>query len=476
MPGGANAPRERRVQWSIEPLKEKKETMRILWVHVLSLALLLASAGPGSADSKTWDLPTCVARALERNPEIRVLKLAVGEADEEISKSRAAFFPSLDLESSYTRTGEPQRVVAAHANNEPGVFDRDAFDTALTARLPLFEGGRRRAQVRIAELGKAAAVSRFDAGRQDLVLNVASGYYKILQLDRVLEATRGSRRALAAQEELVRHQLEVGRAAPVDHMKIQVRLASLDQKISSLEADRRVLLVFLGRLMGLDLKSRPLFDIAGTLETPHVEIPSMEEGVAEALRARPEHKTAVLNLDQARQAVRAALADIYPRIQAFGRYGLRNGLPYDQDDPSGAIDHEDTWAAGIQATLPLFRGGAVRASIRQARLREKQAQERLRAVDLQIREEVERAHARLRDSADRLQVTRSSVAVAEETLRIEQDKYQAGKNTVNDVLDAQAALLQAQVEYSQAQVDAQLALLEWRRAVGEDLTRLARAK
>ncbi|SHE49242.1 Outer membrane protein TolC [Desulfacinum infernum DSM 9756] len=450
--------------------------MPIFRVFALVLTLLLGLAGPGRAASEAWDLPACVERALAENPQIRDLELGVRAAGEEIAKSRAAFFPSLDLESSYTRTGEPQRIVPAHANNEPGAFDRDLLDTAVTARLALFEGGRRWAQVRIAELGKDLAVSRFESGRRDVVLNVASAYYKILQLDRVLEATRGSRRALAAQEELVRHQLDVGRAAPVDHMKIRVRVASLDQKISSLEADRRVLLVFLGRLMGLDLKGRADFDIAGALETPDLKLPTVEEGLAEAMGARPEHRTAALALEQARQAVRAARADVFPQIQAFGRYGLRNGLPYDQDGPSGAMDHEDTWAAGIRATLPLFRGGAVRASIRQARLREKQARERLRAVDLQIREDVERAHARLKDSAERLRVTRTSVAVAEETLRIEQDKYQAGKNTINDVLDAQAALLQAQVEYSQAQVDAQLALLEWRGAVGEDLTRLARGK
>ncbi|WP_084058140.1 TolC family protein [Desulfacinum hydrothermale] len=448
----------------------------MLGVFTLCLTVFMGFACPGYAQSTAWDLSECVAQALAHNPQIQDRKLGIGAADQEIVKRRAAFFPELDLTSSYSRYGEPQRVVPVHANNEPGIFDRDVWDTAVMGRLSLFEGGRRWAQVRIAKLAKQEAVSRFDATRQDVALNVASVYYKILQLDRVLEATWGSRRALAAQEELVQNQLEVGRVAPVDHMKIQVRLASLDQRISALKADRGVLRVFLGRLMGLDLDNRPAFDIAGVLTTPVLHIPPVKTGVTRAMRLRPEHKAAELALKQARQEIRAALADVFPSIQAFGRYGLRNGLPYEQDDPSGAIDHEDTWAAGIQATLPLFRGGAVRASIRQARLRERQARERLRGVELQIREEVERAHARLTDSAERLQVTRSSVDVAQETLRIEQDKYRAGKNTINDVLDAQAALLQAQVEYSQAQVDAQLALLQWRKAVGEDLTDLARGK
>lgn len=447
--------------------------MSLFRALALALLILLSSIAPSRAGSEAWDLTSCIMRALAANPQLKELELAVKSAGEEVVKSRAAFFPTLDLESSYNRYEEPQRVIQAHANNEPGLFDRDLFYTALTAKLPLFEGGKRLAQVKIAELGKDVALSRFETSRQDLVLNVASAYYKILQLDRVLEATRGSHRALAAQEELMRHQLEVGRVAPVDHMKVQVRLASLDQRLSALEADRRVLLVFLERLMGLDPRENPNFDISGKLESPKVEIPSIEEGLKEAMKKRHERRAAELELEQARQAVRVAVAEAFPQIHLVGRYELRSGIPYNQDVPEGAIDHEDAWVTGIQATVPLFRGGAISASIRQARLREKQAQERLRAVDLQIREEVERAHARLKDSAERLQVTRSSVGVAEETLRIELEKYQAGKNTINDVLDAQAALLEAQVEYSQAQVDARLAILEWGRAVGEDLVSLA---
>ncbi len=89
-------------------------------------------------------------------------------------------------------------------------------------------------------------------------------------------------------------------------------------------------------------------------------------------------------------------------------------------------------------------------------------------MELEIRKDVERALTALNDALERTEVTRSAVAVAEETLRIEREKYAAGKNSMNDVLDAQAALLQAEVEYSQAVVDAHIALMERDRAVGRD--------
>ncbi|MEJ5365082.1 MAG: TolC family protein [Desulfosoma sp.] len=436
-----------------------------VWALLVSVALGCGTAG-WAADLFTVE--DCIRTALEKNPEIRGQRFGHEAALEEKTKARAAYWPSLDAQGVYSRFGEPQRVVPAHANNQPGVFDRDLVDTALIGRLVLFEGGRRAAAVRAAELGADRALWDLTATTHDVTLNTASVFYKILQLDQVIRATEGSLEALSAQEKLVRDQLDVGRAAPVDLMKIQVRVSSLTQKLSSLRADRQVLLVFLGRLMGLDVVERPSFDVSGTLEKPRVTPLTQEDALREAMDKRPEKKAAQAAADAAAQAVRAAQADHFPQVSAFGRYGLRQGIPYDAEDRSGGLSHEDTWAAGLQVDVPLFRGGAVRAGVRQAERLRDRAREQLRAVELEIRKDVERALTALNDALERTDVTRSAVAVAEETLRIEREKYAAGKNSINDVLDAQAALLQAEVEYSQAVVDARIALMERDRALGRD--------
>ena len=164
-----------------------------------------------------------------------------------------------------------------------------------------------------------------------------------------------------------------------------------------------------------------------------------------------------------------ARADYWPRVDGFARYGTRSGLPYDQEKESKALDHETSWATGVQLDIPLFRGGAVRAQVAQARLRIDQARERLRDVELLIGEDVDRAWTSLSDSRNRIEVTGKNVEAAAETLRIEQTTYQEGRNTINDVLDAQAARLTADVEHSQAVVDYLLARLDWERALGSDL-------
>lgn len=414
-------------------------------------------------------LPDCVRLALENNPNLNVARQE--QAIQALEKPRAfsSFLPTLDAEGTYARFEEKQRVVPAHRNNELGVFDEDFLEGGLVLRLPLFQGGRRVAAYRIAELAGKLASEQLTTTRQDLVLNVASVFYKTLQLEQVIRATEASREALQSQTATTRLQVEVGRSAPVDSMKVEVRLAGIEQSLSRLQADRRLLLVQLGRLLGMSGQGQSVPRIAGQLQAVPQPLPQVEGAKATARERRSEWKAAQLQLEQAEKNLDAVRADYWPRVDGFARYGTRSGLPYDQKGDGKALDHETSWLTGVQVDIPLFRGGAVRLQVAQARLRIDQARERLRDVELLIGEDLDRAFTSLSDSRNRMGVAAKNVEAAAETLRIEQTTYREGRNTINDVLDAQAARLTADVEYSQAVVDYLLARLDWERALGNDL-------
>jgi outer membrane protein len=422
-----------------------------------------------TSDPRTLTLSQCVDLALRHNPTLAVIDHEKAIQGLEKPLARSAFLPTLDIEFSYTRFEERQRVVPAHRNFEPGVFDEDALGADLVLRLPLYQGGKRMAAYRIAELAEKGSVEQFAATRQDLVLNVVSLFYKTLQMSEVIRATEASKKAVKSQSDTTRLQVKVGRAAPLDAMKVDVRLASLRRQISSLRADRKVLLFELARVMGTELSEGDSFEPKGTLRVHPGGLPNFQKSIAAAREMRPELKLSQIRLDQDQNRLDQVRADFWPEVAGIGRYGMRSGIPYDQVTPELGNDHETAWSAGIQIDIPLFRGGATRTRLAQARLKVRQAEERLRDVKLRINEELQKAFANMEDSLNRLTVTDKSVALAQETLRIEQARYQEGKNTINDVLDAQAAMLRSDVEHSQAVVDYLLAEFEWQRAMGTDL-------
>lgn len=436
------------------------------WMAILMGAVfLMPGAAPGAEGMpgiRSMTLEACIETALENNPGLAAAADEEAVQVEEIALARSAFLPWVDAFAGYTRFSEPLRVVPAHENDEPGVFDRDLMETGLVLRLPLYQGGRRWAELSIAQLGRRQAVEIWKSNRQDLILNLHAIFYKILQLDEIQRSALASMDALQSQKETTRLQLDVGRVAPVDLMKIDVRLAEIEQRLSTIQADRRALIVGLSQLMGLDPPQGGGLDIRGELKALPAALPDMKAARNAAEMQRPELVAAKLGLNRAAESVKAARSAFQPQVDGFGTYGLRSALPYDDD-------HEDAWAAGLQVGLPLFHGGAIRAGVRQAEIRRRQAEERLRAVRLQIDTDLEQAMARLVDSLKRMDVNRKNTALSSETFRIEQAKNEAGKNSVNDLLDAQAAMLLAEVAHSQSVMDYLLARVEWRRAAGDPL-------
>ena len=93
---------------------------------------------------------------------------------------------------------------------------------------------------------------------------------------------------------------------------------------------------------------------------------------------------------------------------------------------------------------------------------------------LQIRREVTTAGAELESALAQVSANRAAVAQARETVRIEKLKYDAGKGVVNDVLDAEAALLEASGALRESRRQAEVARLALDLALGRTDTESAR--
>ena len=121
-------------------------------------------------------------------------------------------------------------------------------------------------------------------------------------------------------------------------------------------------------------------------------------------------------------------------------------------------------------TLPLFEGGRITAKVKEEWAALAAAQERLRKLNLQVRQEVEIAVLDVRSSSERVKATEKAVEQARESLRIETLKYSLGSGSITDVLDAQSALLQTETTYYRALSDFRTAIARLKLAVGGELS------
>ena len=117
-------------------------------------------------------------------------------------------------------------------NGELGVFGNNILTTDLVLRLPLFTGGRLVAEVRAAELLEASADQRLARSRGDLLYNGASLYFSILAQQRLIASLELSGEALAAHLTQVQALIAGRKAAAVDGLRSEVKLADIHQRLS----------------------------------------------------------------------------------------------------------------------------------------------------------------------------------------------------------------------------------------------------
>ncbi len=449
------------------------------WVRILGLAGWLALTGfgaaanaaesPNAGEAETpapLSLSACIETALKNNPALRSARseTKAAAADREIAEGER--WPAIDLRGGAARRLDDQRLIPASANGEPGVFSRNIVDAGVVLRMPLYAGGRIVNTIRAAELTEADFRARFARTRRELVFNVTSAFYTILGQKRQLESIEFSRDVLQKDRERIQALIEAKKAARNDLLRMDVRLAQVEQTWVRVRNEIHAAWRTLNNLMGVETNfgdSMP--ELEGEL-TPMPALPAGEGAFQAALANRNDFQAARARADAQARRVDAARGQRLPRVNLEGAYGYRfAGDPSDR--PDGADAAEDRGAVGVTLELPVFEGGRIQARVRRETEKWSALREDLTSLRLRIQREVETALYDMQSARRRVATQEAAIAQAREALRIEQEKYRLGKGAILDVLDAQRALLEIETEYYRALAEYHIAIGRFRLAEGD---------
>ena len=126
-----------------------------------------------------------------------------------------------------------------------------------------------------------------------------------------------------------------------------------------------------------------------------------------------------------------------------------------------------SWDAGVNVSWPLFDGGRVRSEVAEAAAAARAVEERLADVDASLGVELRQRLAEVESSRAAVDAATDAVRSATEARRVLAERFAAGVAISTDVLDAQVALLQAELDRTQAIASARLADARLARALGQ---------
>ena len=432
---------------------ELKIPLKFVVVATVALWVSPAVQAQQPVDPPPLTLQQAVRIALEKNPlrKVSVADARVSSAD--VLAARSVLMPRVTFSETATRGNDPVYVFGSRLRQQR--FTGDDFSlNKLNTPLPfgnfstrfggtwnLFDSFASWHAVTRAKQMNEATGHQLERTEQEIVFRVVGAYYGALlawkQLDLAEQAVKTSQSILERSQS----RFDSGLVVESDLLTAKVRMAGRQQELIRARNNLDLARAELNAALGVPMDSS--FQPTETLTEPTFPVPVLQDVEKLALTNRPDLRRIQSEESAQRESVAIAKSSFGPRVNAFAGWEM--------DKPSFVSGGGgNNWLGGVEMQIDLFQGGAKRAALRRERaVQEKVAAMKQVATD-GVRVEVRRAYYNLDSARQEVEVARAVIAQAQESLRINQDRYDGGLSTLTDLLGAEEATLHSQTDYWEA--------------------------
>lgn len=462
----------------------------------LNLDLMLAQTGPGQAPAvpPTGVLPLSIrdsiALALKNNLDIAVEGYNPPQREQALINEKAVFDPSAFLELTRTDNRLPPGYLLVISNRAFGdLWDYNAglrqklptggtyelrFNNeynnvpplgatqflskfGLTLTQPLLKNfgfEPTETSIRIATNNQSISLEELRLKVSDTVTQVQNDYAELIFAIQNLEVQRKSLQLAKDLVALNTARVRAGVAAPVEVVQAEAQEAAGVQNVILGEKAVRDAEDTLKVILNLPASGGWGQEIRLTdALTFQPKAANLDESIRKALENRYEYKSAKLDIQNKELNVRLTRNQLLPDLALTGNvFTNGSGNPYGSDISTMGSSHFVSYAVGVVLTVPLGNRGP-QASYINAKLVEDQAKTSLKNLELQIIQQVREAVRRIEANARRVDANRAARVLAEEQLRVEQRRLEAGVSTTFNVVSFQRDLATAEANEIRAIAD-----------------------
>jgi outer membrane protein len=460
--------------------------------RILLLLLAAWAAGSGGLFPESRSLQDCLELGLRNSKALRAAQLRLQALGAAYLEARDARLPSLALAARYSRLSPlaAGRITLPDPIGPISLFPaiEDTFALSASLQQPLWSGLRIRSAIAQARAAREEAALSYQQQRQELAYQVQAAFWELAKADEALRVFDENIARVNAHLREIQDFYDQGLVTYNEVLQARMRLAQTTLRRLEAGNTRALLQAHLAILIGLpvDALIEPAYRLgeeAGPgAQTPAEGDPAGAQAGAgaqaasgspagepdrgedlAALERRPEVGAARQRLAAAQAAVTAARSGWYPSVFLTG--GYQYALPNPRQFPPEP-EFTGTWDLGIAASLDVGRWPAAARRGQQALAQAGQAREALGQLQDSILLEVLQARLTLDKDAQRVGVARQLVAQAEENRKIISERHSSGLALASELLDAETARLEADLELSQARIDLEIARAALARALG----------
>ena len=406
-------------------------------------SILILSVFISAAVAQGYDLAECIGIALDNKQTLYSAELEVQSAEKGVTGSYSGLLPSVNLSTSSGRTHYPEQETISldFENNKLDTSvsrSTSSMSTGLSINQTLYDGGRSFNTVRQARTNLDIARLNQRQTRIQVIQNVASSYYGLLQAQQLLDVAEKNLNLSEQQVDLVQKQFDVGAVRKTDLLKAdvargQAKVDVLNRK-TALDNARRQLF----NDMGMQDFGQSISAVAD--EWTDVQVPSSADALVLLKTKNPSLLIQQSRISLGVLQVKMAKGVRLPSLGASMSYSTN---AEDSDALMEAVKNDWIVGMNLSLTVPLYSGSRLSTNQQQAKLSQQKSENDYITYLNDLRVQVELLRKSLENYSEIIPINQSVVVSAEEDLKLVQGRYSLGSATILEVLDAQVSLIRS---------------------------------
>lgn len=411
-------------------------TLRLSTLACCATALTTAWSGCAGAQALVNELHGLV----ETHPQIQAKQKGVSSAEEGIRAARSGYMPTVRLNGD---TGPEYVDSPTRRQTEGHRFYKGRETSGLVVTQRLFDGNATDSQVEAAKVSREISGADLRATRQNAILEGTLAYIDVLRQVRLIQLARDNERKIQEQLNLEDERVQKGSGMASDVLAAKQRLQVAKERRVNFEGNFEAAVAKYAQVFG----HAP--DVARLADPPVPQAlipPQLEDAVRSAQTDNPTLQTASKTIELTSERQRTAEAGYYPNLDLVGRANYEN-------DKNATIGVRRDWSLLLTATWELFSGFKTDAQVAQASFDHAASKDSHLYASRKVTETVKIAWHKLKTARERMSLLENAAVLAEEVWEAQKKRRDAGKATVQDVLDEETRINDARINFTSAYYD-----------------------
>jgi len=428
-------------------------------IRTIIAAILLAAPVSFATAQSTRDitLNEAIRIGLQNSKQLKLSDARVREATYQLRDARGRMLPDLSVSGSYLRVSQPTIDLKLKTGNSTNgeqstnaasnIKVNEAAYGIANLSLPVFAGLKIHYGIESAKYLQKAAQLDADKDREEVIQNIVNAYSTLYKARAAVELVKENLRGAQQRVKDFTNLEKNGVIARNDLLKAELQQSNIELSLLDAQSNLKVTNTNINLMLGLPEDTQLMPDSSSFVQVQ--DAGSISDWESKALQNRKDVAALAMREKAANANIKIARGDYYPSLALTGGY-IAADIP-------NFVTITNALNAGVgvkYSPSSLWKAGT---KVAEARTQKAELMINEDMLNDQVRIQITKAYEDYLLSNQKITVYDKAVDQATENYRITKNKYDNSLATTTDLIDADVAQLQAQLNYVAARVDASVA-------------------